>query len=110
MDFRNTGGWIGFCMVGLELDGSIGMLAGKRAGLQSDPIRAIPQESVFYRKKKSVPGFSRTVPNLAEAVALDFFNEQVAVDGHERIDVGTAGFEGVAGPNVADSGEVVGLG
>ena len=49
------------------------------------------------------------VPDFGETVAFGFEGEEIAVDGHDGVDPGPAGFEGLSGPDVADAGEVVGL-
>ena len=53
-----------------------------------------------------IPG---AIPDLNEAVALGLEGEGIAVNGHEGIDLCSAGFQDLAGPDIADTGEIVGL-
>ena len=51
----------------------------------------------------------RAVPDFDEAVALGFDDEEIAVYGHDGIDFRPCRFQSLARPDVADTGEVVGL-
>jgi hypothetical protein len=46
---------------------------------------------------------------LGEAVLFDFFDDEISVNGHDGIDLCATSFECVTSPDVADSGEIVGL-
>lgn len=52
---------------------------------------------------------SRSIPNFAVAISLGFHDQKVAVNRHDGIDFRATGFERLSGPDIADSGEIIGL-